>query len=98
LTTSYRIGYVERFCLLQTMTKTASSPKSFESAIAELEEIVQEMENGTISLEQALERYQRGVGLLKHCQTVLQTAEQKILQLDGEALVPLESSSKGRET
>jgi exodeoxyribonuclease VII small subunit len=80
------------------MTKTASSPKSFESAIAELEDIVQEMENGTISLEQALERYQRGVGLLKHCQTVLQTAEQKILQLDGEALVPLEPSSKGRET
>lgn len=80
------------------MTKTASSPKSFESAIAELEDIVQEMENGTISLEQALERYQRGVGLLKHCQTVLQTAEQKILQLDGEALVPLDRSSRGSET
>lgn len=68
------------------MTKTASSPKSFESAITELERIVQEMESGTITLEDALDRYQRGVGLLKYCQTTLQTAEQKILQLEGDTL------------
>lgn len=75
--------------------KTAHSPKSFEAAISELEDIVQEMENGTISLEQALERYQRGVGLLKHCQQVLQTAEQKMLQLDGDTLVATAPASKG---
>ncbi len=78
----------DAFSPLQTMTKTASSPKSFESAITELERIVQEMESGAITLEDALERYQRGVGLLKYCQSTLQAAEQKILQLEGDTLKP----------
>jgi exodeoxyribonuclease VII small subunit len=76
------------FASQQTMTKTASSPKSFEAAISELERIVQEMEAGTITLEESLERYQRGVGLLKYCQNTLQSAEQKLLQLEGDTLTP----------
>ena len=46
------------------MPKSASSPKSFEAAVSELEAIVQEMESGNLPLEDALERYQRGVGML----------------------------------
>lgn len=76
------------FAFQQTMTKTASSPKSFESAISELERIVQEMEAGTITLEESLDRYQRGVGLLNYCQNTLQSAEQKLLQLEGDTLTP----------
>ncbi len=75
------------------MTRPVSSPKSFEAAISELETIVQEMEAGTISLEQALERYQRGSGLLKYCQDTLQAAEQRVRQLEGGELVPFESAS-----
>ncbi|AYH42420.1 exodeoxyribonuclease VII small subunit [Azoarcus sp. DN11] len=71
------------------MAKTANSPKSFESAIAELESIVQEMETGSITLEQALEHYQRGAGLLKFCQETLQAAEQRVLQLEDGGLAPL---------
>lgn len=78
------------------MTKPASSPKSFESAIAELEKIVQEMETGTVSLEQALEHYQRGTGLLKYCQTTLQAAEQRVRQLENGELVALDGAS-GKE-
>lgn len=78
------------------MTKTAGTPKSFESAITELESIVQQMEGGTITLEQALEHYQRGTGLLKYCQQTLQAAEQRVLQLENERLVPLEASAAGR--
>ena len=77
------------------MTKTAGTPESFESAIAELESIVQQMESGSITLEQALEHYQRGTGLLKYCQQTLQAAEQRVMQLEGERLVPLESSTSG---
>ena len=76
------------------MTKTASSPKNFESAISELETIVQEMEGGSISLEQALERYQRGTDLLKFCRGTLQAAEQRILQLEGDALTPLDTAKQ----
>lgn len=70
------------------MTQTAASSPSFETAIAELEGIVRAMESGQITLEQALEHYQRGVGLLRHCQQTLQEAEQRILQLEGDELVP----------
>ena len=71
------------------MAKTANSPKSFESAIAELESIVQEMETGNITLEQALEHYQRGTGLLKYCQETLQAAELRVHQLENGTLQPL---------
>lgn len=72
------------------MTKTAGSPKSFESAISELEKIVQEMESGALPLEAALERYQRGVGLLKYCRETLGAAEQRIHRLENDELVPLQ--------
>ena len=70
------------------MAKTANTPTSFESAIAELESIVQAMETGSITLEQALENYQRGTCLLKYCQETLQAAEQRVQQLEGDTLVP----------
>ncbi|NMG04433.1 exodeoxyribonuclease VII small subunit [Azoarcus taiwanensis] len=69
------------------MTKPSGSPKSFESAIAELERIVEEMEGSAISLEDGLARYQRGVTLLKYCRNTLTEAEQRILRLEGDALV-----------
>ncbi|CAL93817.1 exodeoxyribonuclease VII small subunit [Azoarcus olearius] len=71
------------------MPKPASSPTSFEAAVAELETIVQQMESGQLSLEDALARYQRGVGLLKFCQETLSGAEQRIRQLEGGELVEL---------
>mgnify|MGYP000988059373 CR=1 FL=1 len=68
------------------MPKSASSPKSFEAAVSELEAIVQEMESGNLPLEDALARYQRGVGLLRHCRDTLAAAEQQIRILEGEGL------------
>jgi exodeoxyribonuclease VII small subunit len=76
------------------MTKSAVPPESFEAAITELEGIVREMESGQISLEQALDRYQRGVGLLRHCQDTLLRAEQRVSQLEGEALTDPASAGK----
>lgn len=69
------------------MTKPYGPPKSFESAIAELERIVEEMEGSTISLEDGLARYQRGVTLLKYCRNTLTEAEQRILKLEGDTLI-----------
>lgn len=58
-------------------------PKSFEEALADLEQCVQRLEEGRIGLEEALACYERGVGLLKHCHGLLQDAEQRILVLTG---------------
>jgi exodeoxyribonuclease VII small subunit len=68
------------------MPRSATSPKSFEAAVSELEAIVQEMESGKLPLEDALARYQRGVGLLRYCQETLADAEQRVKILEGETL------------
>jgi exodeoxyribonuclease VII small subunit len=57
---------------------------TFEQALAELEGIVRELEDGQTDLEQALSRYEQGVGLLKRCYAQLQQAEQRILLLTGQ--------------
>ena len=74
------------------MPKPAKPPASFEDALAELECIVQAMEGEPLSLEVALERYQRGVALLKSCQETLGRAEERIRVLDGENLRHLDES------
>ncbi|NTV10121.1 MAG: exodeoxyribonuclease VII small subunit [Zoogloea sp.] len=64
--------------------QSSSKLPSFESAISELETIVQAMETGDLPLEEALERYQRGIALLRHCQGTLDGAERKIRIIEAE--------------
>jgi exodeoxyribonuclease VII small subunit len=56
---------------------------TFEQALAELDRIVRELEEGKIGLEESLTRYEHGVALLKRCHGQLQKAEQRILELTG---------------
>ncbi len=74
-------------CPHTKMTKASTSPKSFEAAVAELEKIVVDMEASSLSLEQGLDRYQRGVDLLQYCRRTLDDAEQRLLRLEGDQLV-----------
>jgi len=55
-----------------------SKSTRFEDALAELETIVQTLEQGEQSLEQSLEQFERGVGLSRFCQQSLDAAEQKV--------------------
>ena len=50
----------------------------FEQSITELEEIVRQLEKGELSLEDSLKQFEKGIRLARHCQEVLQKAEQKI--------------------
>lgn len=63
------------------MARSAKKTPDFESAVAELEEIVRLMESGELGLEAALEQYQRGVALVRQCRGALDSAEQRIRQL-----------------
>jgi exodeoxyribonuclease VII small subunit len=56
---------------------------TFEQALAELDRIVHDLEDGQIGLEESLARYEQGVGLLKRCYAQLRDAEQRILLLTG---------------
>lgn len=49
-----------------------------EGALTELEQLVNKMEQGDLSLEESLEYFERGVGLTRTCQKALQEAEQKV--------------------
>ena len=64
------------------MKNTEAAP-TFESMLTDLETVVRELEDGAISLDDALARYEKGVGLLRQCFEKLKTAEQKIQQLTG---------------
>jgi exodeoxyribonuclease VII small subunit len=59
-----------------------TSPKDFESAIAELEQIVKTLEEGELPLEKSLELYERGVQLSRFCHGRLEDAERRIEVLD----------------
>lgn len=60
------------------MPKKKTTKIEFESAIKELETLVEQMEQGDITLEQSLENFERGIVLTRACQKALQEAEQKV--------------------
>lgn len=62
------------------MAKKSVIP-DFEAALAELEQLVEKMESGEQSLEEALKSFQRGVELTRLCQQGLKEAEQRVEQL-----------------
>ncbi len=60
-----------------------SESPTFETALAEVEQIVRALEDGATSLEDGLAKYERGVALLKVCYGHLRTAESRISLLAG---------------
>src|SRR5947209_20511640 len=65
------------------MSQPSQDGISFEDALAELEQVVRDLEDGQIGLEDSLSRYERGVGLIKSCYAQLRDAEQRILLVTG---------------
>lgn len=61
------------------------SPKGFEAAIAELEQLVARMESGDQPLDEALASFERGVQLARSCQVALQEAQQRVQVLTQKA-------------
>ncbi len=61
------------------MTQSKAIEKmSFEAALAELEEIVRKIDTGQEDLANAVESFERGVLLKKHCESMLKNAKLKI--------------------
>lgn len=60
------------------MAKKSSKQPDFETALAELESLVETMEQGDLSLEESLKQFERGITLTRGCQESLKEAEQKV--------------------
>ena len=56
----------------------ASPVADFEQSLDALEQLVEKMEHGEMSLEESLAAYERGVGLYRRCQTALEQAELRV--------------------
>jgi exodeoxyribonuclease VII small subunit len=69
------------------MTEAKPGLAQLEESIKSLEALVEKLEGGELSLEQALAEFERGVKLTRQCQAALTEAEQRIeilLAADGE--------------
>lgn len=67
----------------------------FEKSLEELETLVEQMESGDLSLDDSLKQFKRGVELTRHCQGVLEKAQQTVEKLvdnsDDSSAVPFEN-------
>ncbi|MGI9466984.1 MAG: exodeoxyribonuclease VII small subunit [Rubripirellula sp.] len=66
-----------------TADNTEKKSFDFEESLGEVEGIVSQLESGELGLTASLQKYEQGIRELKQCQTLLDTAEQKISQLSG---------------
>ncbi len=55
-----------------------SDTSTFEQAMGELEALVEAMENDQLPLEELVAHYEKGAGLLRHCEKVLSAARERI--------------------
>jgi exodeoxyribonuclease VII small subunit len=60
------------------MAKKDQPDKKFESALEELENIIEQLESGDLSLEDTLAAFEKGVSLVKHCNQKLSEVEKKV--------------------
>jgi exodeoxyribonuclease VII small subunit len=60
------------------MARKDPTDKRFESALEELEQVVEQLESGELSLEDSLAAFEKGVGLVRFCNQKLNDVEKKI--------------------
>jgi exodeoxyribonuclease VII small subunit len=60
------------------MTNNEKNTFNFEMALNELNTLVEEMEHGDLDLEKSLQHFEKGITLIRNCQTALKEAEQKV--------------------
>lgn len=65
-----------------TAVEEVPEEEDFETAVAKLEDIINEIEEGKVSLEDSIKRYQDGMRLITQCQKKLAEVEQQIKILD----------------
>ncbi|HKJ22436.1 MAG TPA: exodeoxyribonuclease VII small subunit [Gammaproteobacteria bacterium] len=82
------------------MVKKKATP-DFETALNELESLVEQMEQGQMGLDESLKAFERGIVLTRTCQQALKEAEQKVqvlIEKDGKTeLQPLDGAEESTD-
>jgi exodeoxyribonuclease VII small subunit len=83
------------------MSQDKTSLPSLEQSLEEINNVIEKMEKGELTLEQSLNHFERGITLIKHCQKVLTEAEQKVQILmqnnQQEQLIPFQDGTTDQE-
>ena len=71
--------------------------KTFEQSITELEQIAAKLEDGSVTLDESLALFEKGIKLSKSCQKMLDEAEKKvsILMMNEDGEVQKEAFADG---
>lgn len=72
----------------------AQPPVSFEQAMAELAQLVTQMESGQLPLEASVAAYARGSELVRYCAAQLEKVESQVKVLEGEMLKPFSADGE----
>ncbi len=67
---------------------------SYEEALAELEGIVEALEDGQSQLDESMKLFERGQALVTHCGALLESAQLKVQKLAGESVTAFEEESE----
>jgi exodeoxyribonuclease VII small subunit len=81
---------------LTAETATTTAPASFEEAMAELAQLVSQMEAGQLPLEASVAAYARGSELVKFCAAQLDKVESQVKVLEGDMLKPFADAEEGQ--
>ncbi len=69
-------------------TKNTPASQNFEETLQSLEQLVDRMEQGELTLEETLQQFEQGVALTKQCQSMLEDIEQRIHTLSNSIAPP----------
>ena len=83
--------------MAKTSAKKSEKPVeelSYEEALAELEGIVEALEDGQSQLDESMKLFERGQALVTHCGALLESAQLKVQKLAGESVTAFEEESE----
>ena len=77
------------------LTEDEIKELKFEDGLKKLEELVNQLDDGSLSLEESISYYEIGVKLKSHCEKLLKTAELKILKVSDKEKIMTEELKVG---
>jgi exodeoxyribonuclease VII small subunit len=78
------------------MARSTDRKLTYEQAMAQLEQIIEDIESGDAGLERTLTAYEQGVKLIGHCRAILDRVENRLAELQADEngnLKPVDASA-----
>ena len=76
---------------IESMLEVPVEQLTYEQAFSQMQEVVSSLETEEHPLDKALELFERGQALAKHCAVLLEQAELKVQQISGDETIPFEA-------